>query len=105
MDFEYVGLKEKIVVIYLGLFDDVYVGGYVLFDDGLIDMEIIEKDEVNCELVVEVKNVGMLGLCKGVNVLGVFISLLGIILKDVDDICFGLDNDIDFIVVSFVCKV
>ncbi|WP_375372165.1 pyruvate kinase, partial [Shigella flexneri] len=70
----------------------------------MIDMEIIEKDEANRELVVEVKNAGMLGSRKGVNAPGVSISLPGITPKDADDIRFGLDNDIDFIAASFVRK-
>lgn len=41
-------------------------------------MQIIEKDEANRELVVEVKNAGMLGSRKGVNAPGVSISLPGI---------------------------
>lgn len=45
-------IYDKIVVIYKNFYDDVYVGGYVFFDDGLLDMKIDEKDEVNCELVI-----------------------------------------------------
>ena len=104
MDPEHKGTKEKIAVTYPRLFDDVYVGGHILFDDGLIDMEIIEKDEAARELVVVVKNAGMLGSRKGVNAPGVSISLPGITEKDADDIRFGLDNDIDFIAASFVRK-
>ena len=104
MDPEHKGTKEKIAVTYPGLFDDVYVGGHILFDDGLIDMEIIEKDEAARELVVVAKNAGMLGSRKGVNAPGVSISLPGITEKDADDIRFGLDNDIDFIAASFVRK-
>ncbi|WP_430609648.1 pyruvate kinase [Enterococcus sp. DIV0876] len=104
MDPEHKGSKEKIAVTYPGLFEDVHVGGHILFDDGLIDMEITEKDEANRELVVTVKNAGMLGSRKGVNAPGVSISLPGITEKDADDIRFGLDNDIDFIAASFVRK-
>ncbi|MBV7392459.1 MULTISPECIES: pyruvate kinase [Enterococcus] len=104
MDPELKGTKEKISVTYPGLFDDVHIGGHVLFDDGLIDMEILEKDQANRELVVVVKNAGMLGSRKGVNAPGVSISLPGITEKDADDIRFGLDNDIDFIAASFVRK-
>ncbi|MGX7197616.1 pyruvate kinase [Enterococcus olivae] len=104
MDPELKGTKEKISVTYTGLFDDARVGGHILFDDGLIDMVVIEKDEVNRELVVEVKNNGMLGSRKGVNAPGISISLPGITEKDADDIRFGLDNDIDFIAASFVRK-
>lgn len=104
MDPELKGTKEKIAVTYPGLYDDVKIGGHILFDDGLIDMEIIEKDEAARELVVTVKNAGMLGSRKGVNAPGVSISLPGITEKDADDIRFGLDNDIDFIAASFVRK-
>ena len=104
MDPELKGTKEKISVTYTGLFDDARLGGHILFDDGLIDMVVIEKDEVNRELVVEVKNNGMLGSRKGVNAPGISISLPGITEKDAEDIRFGLDNDIDFIAASFVRK-
>ncbi|AMG50064.1 pyruvate kinase [Enterococcus gallinarum] len=104
MDPEHKGTKEKIAVTYPGLFEDVHVGGHILFDDGLIDMEIKEKDEATRELVVAVKNAGMLGSRKGVNAPGVSISLPGITEKDAEDIRFGLDNDIDFIAASFVRK-
>ncbi|MGX7210909.1 pyruvate kinase [Enterococcus innesii] len=104
MDPEHKGIKEKIAVTYPGLFEDVHVGGHILFDDGLIDMEIKEKDEATRELVVVVKNAGMLGSRKGVNAPGVSISLPGITEKDAEDIRFGLDNDIDFIAASFVRK-
>ncbi|KAF1297449.1 pyruvate kinase [Enterococcus sp. JM4C] len=104
MDDTLEGSKEKIAVTYPGLFNDVHVGGHVLFDDGLIDMRIIEKDEATNELVTEVQNAGILGSRKGVNAPGVSISLPGITEKDADDIRFGLDNDIDFIAASFVRK-
>lgn len=104
MDSDLKGTKEKIAVTYPGLYDDVHVGGHVLFDDGLIDMEILEKDDAHRELVVVVRNAGMLGSRKGVNAPGVSISLPGITEKDADDIRFGLDNDINFIAASFVRK-
>jgi pyruvate kinase len=85
MDPDLKGTKEKISVTYPGLFDDARVGGHILFDDGLIDMEVIEKDEANRELVVEVKNNGMLGSRKGVNAPGISISLPGITEKDAED--------------------
>lgn len=104
MDGELEGTKEKIAVTYPGLFDDVNVGGHVLFDDGLIDMKIIGKDDEKRELITEVQNAGVLGSRKGVNAPGVSINLPGITEKDADDIRFGCDNDIDFIAASFVRK-
>ena len=104
MDDELLGSKEKIAVTYPGLYDDAHVGGHILFDDGLIDMEIIEKDNANRELVTKVLNAGVLGSRKGVNAPGISISLPGITEKDAADIRFGLENDIDFIAASFVRK-
>ncbi|MGX7205754.1 pyruvate kinase [Enterococcus pingfangensis] len=104
MDSEHKGTKEKIAVTYPGLFDDAHIGGHILFDDGLIDMEIIEKDAENRELIMLVKNAGMLGSRKGVNAPGISINLPGITEKDADDIRFGLDNNINFIAASFVRK-
>lgn len=104
MDPELEGTKEKISVTYEGLFDDVHEGGHVLFDDGLIDMLILEKDEANRELITEVQNPGILGSRKGVNAPGVSISLPGITDKDADDIRFGLQHDINYIAASFVRK-
>lgn len=69
---------DKIAVTYKNLFDDVHVGGHVLFDDGLLDMKIDEKDEANRELVTTVQNAGVLGSRKGVNAPGVSINLPGI---------------------------
>lgn len=104
MDDQLEGSKEKIAVTYSGLFEDAHVGGHILFDDGLIDMEIVEKDEANRELVTKVLNSGILGSRKGVNAPGISISLPGITEKDANDIRFGLANDIDFIAASFVRK-
>ena len=104
MDDSIEGTHEKIAVTYPGLYDDVHVGGHVLFDDGLIDMIIDEKDEANHELVCTVQNHGLLGSRKGVNAPGVSINLPGITEKDSIDIRFGLEQGINYIAASFVRK-
>ncbi|MDN2648784.1 pyruvate kinase [Leuconostoc lactis] len=104
MDENLEGKKEKIAVTYAGLFDDVQVGGQVLFDDGLLGTTVLEKDVANRELVVRVDNDGILGSRKGVNAPGVSINLPGITEKDADDIRFGLDHGINYIAASFVRK-
>ncbi|CAH1851981.1 pyruvate kinase [Convivina praedatoris] len=104
MDDSLQGTKEKIAVTYPGLYDDVKVGGQVLFDDGLLATTVTEKDDANKELVVRVENHGILGSRKGVNAPGVSINLPGITDKDADDIRFGLDHEINYIAASFVRK-
>lgn len=101
---EKLGSKELIYVTYENLFDDVVLGGHVLFDDGRIDMLITGKDDATRELLVTVQNPGLLGSRKGVNAPGVSINLPGITEKDADDIRFGLDQDINYIAASFVRK-
>ncbi|MFC6165407.1 pyruvate kinase [Lactiplantibacillus dongliensis] len=104
MDDSLESTKDKIAVTYDGLYDDVHVGGHVLFDDGLLDMKIDEKDEANRELVTTVQNAGVLGSRKGTNAPGVSINLPGITEKDSSDIRFGLDHEINYIAASFVRK-
>lgn len=104
MDASLEGTKEKVAVTYPGLYDDTHVGGHVLFDDGLLDALITEKDEEHHELVCKMQNNGVLGGRKGVNAPGVAIHLPGITEKDASDIRFGLDNGIQFIAASFVRK-
>ncbi|HEY4400065.1 MAG TPA: pyruvate kinase [Lactobacillaceae bacterium] len=104
MDDTLEGTAEKIAVTYSGLYDDVKVGGSVLFDDGLIEMIVLAKDETTRELVVSVQNDGLLGSRKGVNAPGVSINLPGITEKDAEDIRFGLENGISYIAASFVRK-
>lgn len=104
MDSSLEGTKEKVAVTYAGLYDDVQVGGHVLFDDGKLDMVITEKDDATRELVTEVQNHGWLGSRKGVNAPGVSINLPGITEKDEEDIRFGLEAGIQYIAASFVRK-
>ncbi|MBC1603939.1 pyruvate kinase [Paenilisteria rocourtiae] len=99
---EVLGTKEKFSVTYTELFDDVEVGSTILLDDGLIGLEVIEKDAANRELVTTVQNPGVLKNKKGVNVPNVSINLPGITEKDANDIRFGLEQGIDFIAASFV---
>ncbi|MFT8394108.1 MAG: pyruvate kinase, partial [Liquorilactobacillus ghanensis] len=104
MDASIEGTHDKIAVTYPGLIDDVHEGGHVLFDDGLLDMQVEKIDSANKELVCKVLNDGVLGSRKGVNAPGVAINLPGITEKDSDDIRFGLDHEINFIAASFVRK-
>ncbi|AQY51298.1 pyruvate kinase [Listeria weihenstephanensis] len=99
---EVLGTKEKFSVTYTELFDDVEIGSTILLDDGLIGLEVIEKDAANRELVTKVQNPGVLKNKKGVNVPNVSINLPGITEKDANDIRFGLEQGIDFIAASFV---
>lgn len=96
------GTAEKFSVSYAGLYDDVDPGSRILIDDGLIELEVIEKADGNIR--TKVLNSGTVKNKKGVNVPNVSIKLPGITEKDVKDIIFGIEQKVDFIAASFVRK-
>jgi len=96
------GTAEKFSVTYAGLYDDVDPGSRILIDDGLIELEVIEK--ANGDIRTKVLNSGMVKNKKGVNVPNVSIKLPGITEKDIQDIVFGIEQGVDFIAASFVRK-
>lgn len=75
-------------------------GAHILFDDGLLDMLVMEQ--VGPMLVAQVQNDGVLGAHKSVNVPGVHIDLPALTEKDKKNIKLAIDEDIDFIAHSFV---
>lgn len=85
---------------YPNIADDVKVGDDILFDDGELDMKVI--DHQGPMLVAEVQNDGFLGAHKSVNVPGEHIDLPALTEKDKKNILLAIDLDIDFIAHSFV---
>lgn len=75
-------------------------GAHILFDDGLLEMLVMEQ--VGPMLVAQVQNDGVLGAHKSVNVPGVHIDLPALTEKDKKNINLAIDEDIDFIAHSFV---
>ncbi len=99
---EVLGTASKFSVTYEGLYDDVEVGSHLLIDDGLLELEVVEK--TNGELQAKVLHGGLIKDHKGVNVPNVKIRLPGVTEKDVQDIIFGVGQDVDYIAASFVRK-
>lgn len=87
-------------VSYIDFAKDVKVGDHVLFDDGELDMLVIDNN--GPMLVAQVQNDGVLGAHKSVNVPGEHIALPAITQKDHDNILLAIEEDIDFIAHSFV---
>lgn len=97
-----IGDRNHVPVTYKNLPHDVEPGATILIDDGLIGLTVMDvhDTEIKCKIV----NGGTMKSNKGVNVPGVKISLPGITDKDANDICFGIEQDVDFIAASFVRK-
>lgn len=91
---------DIINVSYVDITKNVKVGDEILFDDGAIDMTVIEN--TGPMLVAQVRNDGVLGAHKSVNVPGEHIDLPTLTQKDYDNILLAIELDIDFIAHSFV---
>ena len=90
------------MVNYDELVDVVKVGGTITVDNGLINFKVLEKD--SNKLTCEVLDGGTLGSRKHVNLPGIRVNLPAITGKDLSDIEFGCENDVDYIALSFVRK-
>jgi pyruvate kinase len=94
------GLPNEIPIHPIEVIEVMSVGMKILFDDGYIITEVIEKGDK--ELTLVAKNPGILKTGKGVNIPGAEIPLPALTEGDIDDIKFGCEHDVDFIAASFI---
>ena len=90
----------SIEVNYPGLTDAVAIGDRVRLDNGLINLRVVAR--TNRRLECRVADGGELGSRKHVNLPGIAVDLASITEKDRADIAFGIEEEIDFIALSFV---
>ena len=91
---------SSIQINYKDLISSVTSGSKITVDNGLINFEVLSKDEET--LLCKVLDGGKLGSKRHVNLPGVRVNLPSITSKDLDDINFGMKNNVDFIALSFV---
>jgi len=95
-----VGNARRFTINYPYLLRDVGKGNTIFLDDGLLELKVIEnKDD---ELVCSVEIGGELGPRKGVSLPGVKIDLPAVTDKDLEDIKFAVEAEIDYLAISFV---
>jgi pyruvate kinase len=95
------GNSERISINYPNLPKEVKSSERILLDDGKIVLEVISTDG-NSEIVTKIVNGGILSSKKGVNFPNTKISLPSLTEKDKLDLEFALDNEVDWIGLSFV---
>jgi len=79
---------------------DVVPGDRVLLDDGLLELKVLatNPDEVSCRVLVG----GELKDNKGINLPGVAVSAPALTEKDLFDLEFCIEHEVDYIALSFV---
>jgi pyruvate kinase len=95
------GTDDKFSINYKDLPRDVKAGERILLDDGKLHLEVIEtngKDEIKARVV----HGGILSSHKGVNFPNTSISMPCLTEKDRIDLDFALDENVDWIGLSFV---
>jgi pyruvate kinase len=86
---------------YDDLIDTVSVGDRITVDNGIINLEVLEKEDdrvMKCRVI----DGGILKSKRHVNLPGIRVNLPAITKKDQADILFGLEHHVDFIALSFV---
>lgn len=96
-----VGTSEKIYVSYPNLAKDVKVGERIFLDDG--KMEVMAKEILNDkELKIQVTLGGILLPKKGVNLPDSSLTMPSLTEKDIADLDFILEKNLDWVALSFV---
>ena len=91
---------SSIRINYENLIDDVEIGDKITVDNGLINLEVLSKQDrvMRCRVV----DGGVLKSKRHVNLPGIRVNLPAITEKDKRDIEFAIEQEVDFIALSFV---
>ncbi len=76
------------------------VGNTILFNDGYVSSHVIDKNGEG--ILIEIDNAGILSSGKGVNIPGVPLNLPALTDRDIKDLIFGCEQDIDIVAASFI---
>jgi pyruvate kinase len=81
-------------------FQSLSPGMKILFDDGNIISTVVEAHGESA--VIEIQNAGILKSGKGINMPGAHLNLPAVTQKDIADLKFGCEEDVDLVAASFI---
>jgi pyruvate kinase len=95
-----IGTASLVSTVYKNLPQDVKEGEHILIDDGNLELVVNSTNgkDVNCTVI----HGGVLKSRKGINLPNTKVSAPSLTEKDLEDLEFGLANDVDWIALSFV---
>lgn len=97
---DFLGNKDRISTTYKTIAKDVAIGDCILIDDGNLELKVVATDGV--AVTAEVIHGGQLKSRKGINLPNTAISEPSLTEKDIKDLAFGIEQDVDWIALSFV---
>ena len=91
---------SSIQINYEDLINDVNIGDKITVDNGLINLQVLSKEQrtMQCRVI----DGGVLKSKRHVNLPGIRVNLPAITEKDRRDILFAMEQEVDFIALSFV---
>ncbi|MBF13291.1 MAG: pyruvate kinase [Legionellales bacterium] len=95
------GTPERIYMNYQSFPKDVKAGERILLDDGKLIFEVDSTDGKS-EVIASVVQGGPLRSNKGVNLPNTEVSLPALTEKDIEDVIFAVEQEVDWIALSFV---
>lgn len=98
---ELIGDENRVYLSYEQFPQDVNTDEIILLDDGKIQLRVLhtnKKDTVECEVV----HGGVLTSRKGVNLPNTRVSIPSLTEEDLDNLDFALDQDVEWVAMSFV---
>jgi pyruvate kinase len=95
------GTAERVYMNYKAFPNDVNPGERILLDDGKLIFEVLETNRTT-EVVAKVIQGGALKSKKGVNLPNTKVSLPALTQKDIKDALFAIEQNVDWIALSFV---
>lgn len=96
----HIGNERTVSTTYTMLPADVRPGDRILLSDGQIELRV--HTATATDVVTEVIHGGLLREHQGINLPGVRVSAPAVTEKDVEDLHFGLEQEVDYIAISFV---
>lgn len=96
------GTSEKVSTVYEGIVNDVKPGDAILVDDGNIELKTVKV--VGNEVHTEVVHGELLKSRKGINLPNSNVSAPSMTEKDVEDLEFAFQFDLEWVALSFVRK-
>ncbi len=96
-----IGTSDAVAVSYPDLAKDVKIGSLILLDDGNIELQV-ERIENSGDVWCRVIQGDTLSSHRGINLPGARVSLPSITKKDCGDVAFAIEQEFDFLALSFV---